>query len=168
MFEKLNTPQDAYNWKLGTALKMERKILEMLDELIETSREESLREAFREHQRETRGHVANIEAAFAACGWEPNESPCPVIEAIDKEGTANVKKADDSLVDSLIVGSAIETEHHEIAVYEYLIIGARAMGRDDVVRLLEANLEEERAALRKVSSLSERFSAVSAAGAGTR
>lgn len=163
MFEKLTSPQEAYNYKLGAALKMERTILGMLDNLIEEANEEELRNAFREHQTETRGHVANVEAAFAACGWEPDESPCPTIEAIEKEGKANAKKTDDSLVDSVLVGGAMETEHHEMAVYEYLIVGARAMGRDDVVRLLEANLEDERNALAQVSALGERFSTASAA-----
>jgi uncharacterized membrane protein len=42
--------------------------------------------------------------------------PCPAIEGVEKEGSANIKKADDSVVDAVILSGAAETEHHEIAV----------------------------------------------------
>ena len=56
-----------------------------------------------------------------------------------------------------------ETEHHEIAVYEGLIINAWAMGRDDVVRLLEQNLEQEQHTLDEVKQSLERVATVSLA-----
>jgi ferritin-like metal-binding protein YciE len=161
MFERLNTPQEAYNYKLGSALTMERDILEMLDDLIEESHDENLTQLLRVHQEETRGHVTNIEQVFAAFGWEVDDSPCVVIDAIEKEGKANIRKADDALVDSLILGGAIETEHHEIAVYDYLIINAQAMGREDVVTLLRHNQEQEERALENVKALTERLAIVS-------
>jgi ferritin-like metal-binding protein YciE len=101
--------------------------------------------------------VAKIEQVFAVFGWEVDDSPCVVIQAIEKEGKANIKKADDGLVDSIIVSGALETEHHEIAVYEYLITGARAMGREDAVSLLQGNLEQEARALESVRSLAGRL-----------
>ena len=101
MFEKLRTPEEAYNYKLGSALTMERDIVEMLDGLIEESRDETLKQLLRVHQEETRGHARNIEQAFAAFGWEVDDSPCIVVEAIDKEGKLNIRKADESLVDSI-------------------------------------------------------------------
>jgi ferritin-like metal-binding protein YciE len=58
---------------------------------------------------------------------------------------------------------AAETEHHEIAVYEGLIINARAMGRDDVVDLLQQNLEQEQHTLEEVKSSLEEVVAVSPA-----
>jgi ferritin-like metal-binding protein YciE len=56
---------------------------------------------------------------------------------------------DDSLNDHVIVSGVCETEHHEIAVYEGLIMKAEAMGEQDVVALLQENLEQEEAALEK-------------------
>ncbi|HMJ03617.1 MAG TPA: DUF892 family protein [Conexibacter sp.] len=150
MFERLNTPQEAYNYKLGAALKMEQTVLDMLDKNADEAQDEHVRELFRHHQAETRQQIRNIEGAFAAFGWDVDTSPCPAIEGLEKEGKANARKADDALVDSLLLQGAAEVEHHEIAVYEGLIINARAMGRRDVVRLLEQNLEQERHTLREV------------------
>ncbi|HLH14319.1 MAG TPA: ferritin-like domain-containing protein [Solirubrobacteraceae bacterium] len=153
MFEKLHTPEEAFNWQLGAALTMEREIVEMLDDLIEESQQEALQQTFRSHQAQTRGHVENLEEVFRLMGWEVDDSPCPAIKAIEKEGKANIKKSDDAVVDSVILEGAMETEHHEIAVYENLIIQAQALGREDVAELFQRNIDDERAALEKVTTL---------------
>ena len=159
MFERLNTPQEAYNYKLGAALKMEHTVLDMLDKNAEKAQDARLKELFRHHQEETRQQIRNIEGAFAAFGWEVDTSPCPAIEGLEKEGRSNARKADDSVVDSVIAQGAAEVEHHEIAVYENLIINARAMGREDVVRLLEENLEQERHTLGEVQQAEQQMAA---------
>jgi ferritin-like metal-binding protein YciE len=50
---------------------------------------------------------------------------------------------------------AEETEHHEIAAYEGLITGAEAMGKPDIVRLLEQNLEQERHTLEEIKQATQ-------------
>jgi len=160
VFERLNTPEEAYNYKLGAALKMERTVLDMLDDNVDEAHDERIRQLFRHHQDETRQQIANIEQAFAIFGWEVDTSPCPAIEGLEKEGKANAKKTDDALVDDVLLQSAAEVEHHEIGVYENLIINARAMGRADVVRLLEQNLEQERHTLREVLQAEEQVAAL--------
>ena len=159
MFERLNTPEEAYNYKLGAALKMEHTVLEMLEDNAGEAQDNELVQLFRHHQDETRQQIDNLERAFAALGWEVDDSPCPAIEGIQKEGKANAKKTDDALVDSVLLAGAAETEHHEIAVYEGLIINARAMGRDDVVTLLQENLEQEQHTLDEVKQSLERIAA---------
>jgi len=161
MFERLNTPEEAFNYELGAALKMENTVLDkILADSIDEAQDDALQDVFREHADETRQHITNLERAFAAFGWDVDDSPCPVIEAIHKEGKTNIKKTDDSIVDSIILQGALQTEHHEIAVYEHLIINARALGRDDVVALLQPNLDSEKAALEKVTAKAEQVAAV--------
>jgi ferritin-like metal-binding protein YciE len=70
------------------------------------------------------------------------------------------KKADDRIVDSVLLQGALEVEHHEIGVYENLIINAQAMGRDDVVQRLQSNLGSEEGALQKVRALQADVAAV--------
>src|SRR3954469_7906070 len=98
MFEKLNSPQELFQYKLGAALKMENTVLGMLGDLEEAAQKDDLKQQFRHHADETRKQIRNIEQAFSALGEEPDDSPCPAIEGIEKEGQANIKKADDSLV----------------------------------------------------------------------
>jgi ferritin-like metal-binding protein YciE len=149
----IETPQELYAFKLGAALKMEKTILEMLPDLEEHAHDEHLQQALQQHYEETQRHVTNLERVFQALGEEIDESPCPVIEGLQKEGDANLKMVDDSLNDHVILAGVCETEHHEIAVYEGLITNAEAMGEQDVVALLQENLEQEEAALEKAQQL---------------
>jgi ferritin-like metal-binding protein YciE len=153
----IETPQELYIHKLGAALKMENTILDMLPQLEEQANDSQLKQALRQHFDETQRHVANIEQAFQALGAEVDESPCPAIEGLEKEGQANLKTVDDSLNDHVIIGGVNETEHHEIAVYEGLITKAEAMGEQDVVALLQENLENEEATLQKARLMSQQL-----------
>lgn len=155
MFERLNTPQEVYNHKLGAALSMEQTVLGMLEDNIEHAQDDHLKQLLRHHHDETQMQISNLEQAFSKLGWDVDTSPCPAIQGIEKEGKANVKKADDAMVDEIILSGAAETEHHEIAVYEGLIMQARAMGREDVAALLSQNLEQEQHTLQEVKSATE-------------
>jgi len=147
MFEKLTTPEEIFSFKLGAALTMEQKLVEVLEELEEHAQRDEIKQALREHREETRQHVTNIEQSFRLLGEEVDDSPCPTIEAMAKEGKATIKKTDESIVDAVILTAASESEHHEIAVYEALITNAEARGAFEVSQLLKQNLEQEKHAL---------------------
>jgi ferritin-like metal-binding protein YciE len=160
MFERLNTPQEAYNYKLGAALTMEQTVLKILQSSIGEAKDERVAGLLRHHLEETEGHVRNLQEVFGLMGWEVDDSPCPAIDGIQAEAKANAKKTHDALVDAVLLQGSVEVEHHEIAVYENLIINARAMGRDDVVNLLQRNLESELHTLEEVKRLEEQVAAV--------
>jgi ferritin-like metal-binding protein YciE len=160
MFERLDTPQDAYNYKLGATLKMENTVLEILDDAIENAQDDKVKELFTAHRKESEDHVRTVEDVFGLFDWEIDDSACPAIDGLQKEAKATAKKTDDSLVDSVLLQGALEVEHHEIGVYENLIINAEAMGRDDVVSHLRQNLQSEQSALDKVRSLQTEVAAV--------
>ena len=147
MFEHFNTPEEIFSFKLGSAHNMEKKLLEVLEELEQAAQREEIKQALREHREETRQHAMNIERCFALLDEEIDDSPCPVIEAMAKEGKATIKKTDDALVDAIVLVAATESEHYEIAVYETLITNAHARGASEVAALLQQNLTQEQHAL---------------------
>jgi ferritin-like metal-binding protein YciE len=153
----IESPQELFVYKLGAALTMEETILEMLEKLQEEANDSSLRRNLQQHHRETQGHVENLNQVFTALGKRPEDQPCPAIEGLKKEGEQMLDQVDDSLVDTVILSGVIETEHHEIAVYDGLIIKAEQMGDDDVIALLNENIEQEEAALKKAISASEQL-----------
>jgi len=150
MFDKLNNSREVFGHTLGSALTMEQDVLDMLGDLEDKAQRQELKQQFRHHADETRQQIDNIEQVFRALGEEPDESPCVITKALDKEAKANIKMADDSVVDTVILAGAAETEHHEIAVYETLITQAEELGQPDVVRLLQQNLEIEQHTLEEV------------------
>ena len=153
----IESPQELFVHKLGAALTMEETILDMLETLQDEAHDSSLQRNLKQHHRETQGHVQNLRQVFTALGEEPKEQPCPAIEGLEKEGEQLLKQVDDSLKDAVILSGVIETEHHEIAVYDGLIIQAEQMGDDDVIALLNENIEQEEAALKKAVSAAEQL-----------
>jgi choline dehydrogenase-like flavoprotein len=74
--------------------------------------------------------IRNIEKAFDGA-----RTPTTPLVSRSRGSTrrrkANIRRADDSDVDAVILSAAAETEHHEIAVYEGLITQAQTPGRDE-------------------------------------
>jgi len=154
----VETPTELFVHKLGAAVTMEETILEMLEQLEDEASDPKLKKDLRQHHQETRQQVQNLHRIFEALGEQPEKQSCPAIDGLQKEGEQLIKGVDDALVDSVILGGVIETEHHEIAVYDGLIIQAEQMGDDDVVALLHENLEQEEAALDKAVKAAEQSS----------
>ena len=78
MFEHLNTPQEIFSFKLGSAHSMETKLVEVLEELEGVAQRDEIKQALRQHREETRQHAMNIEQCFSLLGEEIDDSPCPV------------------------------------------------------------------------------------------
>lgn len=153
MFERINTPEEAYHYKLGVALKMERAAEEILEVNVKNVENVLVTEVLGSHLEESRSHAPTLESVFILLGWEIDDSPCPVIEAFEKEGETQIKKAAATIVDRVVLQGTAEVESYEIGVYENLILYAEAMNRLDVAELLRRNARSERAALAKIRTL---------------
>jgi ferritin-like metal-binding protein YciE len=146
----VSNPKELFVHNLGATLTMENTVEEMLGKLVEKANAAELKKQLRHHREETQAQIRNLHQVFRSLGMEPQTNPCPAIEGIEKEGEANLKMADESLHDDVILAGCGETEHHEIAVYETLILHANALGHDDIAALLQENLEQEQHTLGEV------------------
>lgn len=153
MFERFNTPEEAYNHKLGAALKMERTILEILEVNVRNAEDARVKELLGFHLEESRANVQNLESVFGLLGWEVEEAPCPVAGAFEKEDKSKIKKARPGVVDTVVLQGVVEIEHYGIGVYENLIIRAKAMNRRDIDELLQRNVRAKQVALKKTKAL---------------
>jgi ferritin-like metal-binding protein YciE len=94
---------------------------------------------------------------FALCDLKPAGKTCPAIKGILEEGAEDMKEAaDPDVLDAGMIADAQAVEHYEIARYGTLIAWADELGHDDVVRLLTTNLNEEKAADKKLSTVALR------------
>ncbi|WP_432491687.1 DUF892 family protein [Kineococcus gypseus] len=157
MFGKLDTPEKVFSHELGAALTMERDTLAMLEDLQQAAQREEVKELLREHAAETRVQIEVVEQCFGLLGEEVDDSPCPVTKALAAEARAKLKAVDDSLADAVVLAGALQTEHHEQAVYENLVVHARARGAERVATLLESSLAVEQQAGSRVLELIRRI-----------
>ena len=147
---KVESPKELFIHNLGACLTMENTVEEMLGKLTEEANDSELKQKLRHHREETQAQIRNLPQVFQSIGEEPKEQPCPAIEGIEKEGETSLRLTADELNDAVILAGCAETEHHEIAVYENLIVHANALGQEDVVALLQENLEQEQHTLGEV------------------
>jgi ferritin-like metal-binding protein YciE len=162
--KRLNTPEEVYSYRLGVALTMERVVQEILEVNVKNAENALVVELLGSHLEESRSHAPTLESAFSLLGWEIDDSPCPVIEAFEKEGETQIKKAETTVVDGIVLQGAAEVESYEIGVYDNLILYAQAMNRLDVAELLRRNGSSERAALAKIRTLQSELAPVRGTG----
>ena len=164
---QMSDPRELFLHELGDVLYAERTLVKALPKLQEEASDEELAQGFGDHLVETRQHVKNVEQAFQALGEEAKAEKCPGIEGIKQEHDDFVANESPSqeVLDAFLTGAGARTEHYEIAAYEGLVTMADAMGEDDVATLLRENLEEEKAALRKMQAIGKRLAEVGARAA---
>ncbi len=81
---------------------------------------------------------------------------CPAIDGIIKEANEVAGDiADKEVLDAALLASAQAVEHYEITRYGTLIAWAKQLGRPDCARVLQQNLEEEKAADKKLTTIAE-------------
>ena len=61
MFERFDTPEEIFSYKLGSALSMERQLVDLLERLEKCTLREEIRHPLAVHREETLQHIANIE-----------------------------------------------------------------------------------------------------------
>lgn len=149
MFEQFTTPLEIFSHKLGSALTMEQDSLDFLADMEQAAMRSDLKELFLEHANATRQQIQNLKQCFEVLGQETRPVPSPVTKGLAKETNAFASKTDDMLVDAVVLAGALESAHHQSAVYEVLAIQAKSLGILGAGELLGANLREENAAVEK-------------------
>lgn len=124
----------------------EKKILKALPKMAKGADQEEVTAAFEKHRAETEGQVERLEEIFEILGVPARGKTCPAIDGILEEGSEILEEYKGSpSLDAGLVGAAQAVEHYEIARYGTLIAWATSLGKKDVVDLLNATLEEEKA-----------------------
>ena len=91
-------------------------------------------------------------------GEEASAERCIAFEGLKAEHDKMVEETSADLIDAVDLGAAARTENYEIAAYEGLRRMAKALGEDEAVELLDANLKEEKEALQLVEKIATRVS----------
>jgi ferritin-like metal-binding protein YciE len=134
----------------------EKKILKALPKMAKGAEDAQVSAAFEKHLVETEGQVERLEQVFDILGVAARGKTCPAIDGIIEEGSEILEEYKGSTsIDAGLVAAAQAVEHYEIARYGTLIAWATSLGKDDIVELLNATLEEEKATDEALTSLGE-------------
>jgi ferritin-like metal-binding protein YciE len=160
---EITSPRDLFLHELGDIMYVERALsTEVLPKLVSEVQDDEFRSTLEQHLEQTKRHLSNVEKVFEELGETPHAEECIGFEGLKAEHDKLMGESSPDLVDSIDLGAAARTECYEIAAYEGLRRMAKAMGEDRAVELLDANLEEEKEALRLVEKIATRVSKESA------
>lgn len=135
----------------------ETQLTEALPKLAQSAASQQLRAAFQKHLKETRTHLTRIDQALRALGEKPSSKTCEAMKGLLKEGNTHMKNAPaGALRDAVMITGAQKVEHYEMASYGTARTYAQVLGEQQVARLLEQTLKEEKAADRTLTDIAER------------
>jgi ferritin-like metal-binding protein YciE len=134
----------------------EQQIVKTLPEMVEKASSNELKTAFQNHLQETKGQVARLEQVFKLHGKEAKGVDCPAIDGIIEEAEEVAGDIDDKTVlDAGLIAAAQAVEHYEMTRYGSLVAWAKQLGRNDCASLLQQNLDEEKNADKKLTTIAE-------------
>ena len=135
----------------------EQKLVKTLPKLAKAATSKELANAFSEHLEVTRGHVTRLEKAFEILGHPAQAKKCEAMEGITKEGDEIIEDTEDGTAtrDVALILAGQKAEHYEIATYGGLRQIAKNLGHDDIAKLMEQTLAEEKEADQSLTKLAE-------------
>lgn len=152
----MNNLEELFKHFLRDIYYAEKKVLKELPKMARKADSDELRSAFEEHHQETEEQINNLEAVFEHLGLAARGVTCEAINGILDEAKEIISEAENGDTrDAGMIAAAQAVEHYEITRYGTMIAWAKTLGYDGVVPLLQANLDQEYAADRKLSAMAE-------------
>ncbi len=153
----LDSLEKLYVHELKDLYSAENQVLAILPRMAEHAHDDDLKQAFRDHQKETKEHVRRIEKIFETLDFEPGGHRCKGAEGLIEEAKDLLNgKVDKDVMDAALVSAAQRFEHYEMAGYGAARTYAEKLGRRADADQLQKTLDEEGATDRKLSRLAER------------
>jgi ferritin-like metal-binding protein YciE len=154
--KKDKTLDDLFYETLKDIYYAEKALVKALPKVAKAAQAEELREAVEHHLQETEGQVERLEEIFEIIDKPARAKTCEAIKGLTEEAKEVMKdfKGTDAL-DAGLLSAAQAVEHYEISRYGTLKAWAEELGLDQVARLLDATLQEEKKADKTLTQIAE-------------
>jgi ferritin-like metal-binding protein YciE len=135
----------------------ENQITKALPRMAKAASNSQLRTAFEHHLKETEQQIQRLEQICEILGASPKGKTCAGMKGLLEEGSETMQEAQEGPVrDEAMIAAAQRVEHYEMAAYGTVRTYAERIGNQQIARLLEKTLEEEKAADQKLTQISEK------------
>jgi len=143
----------------------EQRLVKALPKMAEAAHDSTLKSAFQQHLNETKNQITRLERVFQLMGREAEGKTCAAMKGLIEEGEEAISaKGDPDVKDAALIAAAQRVEHYEMAGYGTARTFAQRVGRQDVARLLQETLNEEKATDEKLNRIAEQQVNVQASG----
>jgi ferritin-like metal-binding protein YciE len=144
---KLENLQQLFVKELRDLYDAEKQITDALPKLIDAAHNSELKNALQEHLHVTKRQISRLDQVFVLLNEKPTGETCKGMKGLLKEGDDIVSAGGDpSTVDAGIISAAQRVEHYEMAGYGTVRTYAELLGQQEMARLLQQTLDEEKEA----------------------
>ena len=148
--------KDLFIKELQDTYSSETQILEALPAMADAASSPQLKQAFQTHLKETDGQIKRLDRIFQNLKAEPGGNTCEATQGLVEEAEEIMEEGlPAEVLDVALIMAAQKVEHYEIASYGSLRTLAETCGMNDIAKLLEETLEEEKATDLKLNQLAE-------------
>ena len=153
---ELKSLRDLYVDELKDLYSAEKQLVKALPKMVKNATNPELAQAFSDHLEETEGHVERLEQIFEELGERPGGKKCVGMEGLIEEAKELLEEdAAEEVLDAGLISKAQHVEHYEMAGYGTVRTYARLLGLDEQAAVLQQTLDEEGAADKKLTMLSQ-------------
>jgi ferritin-like metal-binding protein YciE len=152
----VETLHDKFVYELQQAYYIETELVDILEEMVESTTDEDIKEGFQKHQRETAEQARRLDDVFENLDEPAGARQCYGLDGLieDRQEFLDNAAEDEDLIDLYNVGAGITVERLEISTYEGLLNHADRLDLpNEVTEPLDQNLDEEEATLKELKGV---------------
>ncbi len=154
---EIDTFDELFVYTLQDIYYAEHQIVKALPDMVAKASDAELKKGFRMHLKQTQGQIKRLDRVFKMIKSVPQGTKCPAIDGIIEEANEIAGEIDNKTVlNAALIAAAQAVEHYEITRYGTLVAWAKLIGRNDVAKVLNMNLKEEKATDKKLGSIAKR------------
>lgn len=153
---KIKSFNDLFADMVKDVYSAENQLIKAFPKMAKRVTSEDLKMSFQQHLKETEVQKERLEQIAELLEITPKGKKCTAMEGLIAEAEEVIEQiSDPELLDAALIAANQKVEHYEIASYGTLATYAKMMGNQEILKLLVATLEEEKATDLKLTELAE-------------
>lgn len=162
---KINTLQKLYVHSLKDAFSAEKQIVKAFPKMIKAVKSPELKASFQKHLDESQEHVRRLEGIFEMLSMSAGRQKCKSTEGmlLEIEEFMENTESNSDVMDVGLIAAVQLIEHSEIASYGSLVQFAKMLGDNEVVKILNKTLKEEKDVDERLTMISKNIMGKAAA-----
>jgi ferritin-like metal-binding protein YciE len=153
----VETIEELFVDELKDLYSAEKQITKSLPKLAKAATDPELKNAFESHLKETFGQIERLDRVFEILGKSPRGKVCNGMKGVLEEGAEVLEETEkgSTVRDAALISAAQRVEHYEMAGYGCVREYAKLLGQNEIAKLLDETLSEEKAADEKLGKVAK-------------
>ncbi|MCF4966314.1 YciE/YciF ferroxidase family protein [Nostoc sp. CMAA1605] len=149
---RITNLQEKFVYEICAMYDAEQRFWEAQQMMLQCCQNGQLKSLIETHIRETEQQIQNLEQVFNTLGQQPKRITCDAAAGLVSDGQKFMLLAAENqkILTLGLAGSQAKVEQLEIACYRGLIQVAEQIGKQDAVKLLQQNLQQEEQTAKKL------------------